>query len=35
MAVEGKRVQDISHATKLCESNGYSVVRDLLGWLEK
>lgn len=32
MAVEGKRVQDISHAIQsYVESNGYSVVRDLVG----
>ena len=32
MAVEGKRLQDISHAIQTyVESNGYSVVRDLVG----
>jgi len=32
MAVEGKRVQDISNAIQtFVESNGYSVVRDLVG----
>lgn len=32
MAVEGKRVQDISNAIQIfVESNGYSIVRDLVG----
>lgn len=32
VAVEGKRLQDISHEIQTyCESNGYSVVRELVG----
>lgn len=32
MAVEGKRVGDVSHAVQFyCESRGYSVVRELVG----